>query len=408
MLKEHRGGRPWRVRYYRGRQRGLAAVGGRRRRPRPPTRSARRDVLHLTGITAALGPARWPRSSAPIEVARAAGTLVSFDVNHRATLWSDDEAAPVLARLAAAADLVFAGPEEAALVLGRERPAGPAAFDDGEVLARELAKLGPATVVVKLGALGALALSGDEVHRAPARPVTVVDPVGAGDAFVAGYLSEVVAGGPVARLPADGQRARRRRLRGARGLGGPAHPRRAGRSDPDSRGRRAMTRRPEHEERAMSEQDCSTAAASCRWSCSTTRTRRSRWARPCWPAGIDVVEITLRTDAGLEAIRPLALAARDARRRRLGPGPRPGRPGRAGAGPGSSSAPACSADVVLRCRALDVPALPGVATASDLMAASALGLDEVKFFPAGLLGGRRRSARSPRRSPGCRSCPPAG
>ena len=101
-------------------------------------------------------------------------------------------------------------------------------FDDGEMLARELAKRGPATVVVKLGALGALALSGDEVHRAPARPVTVVDPVGAGDAFVAGYLSEVVADRAGARLPAHGQRPRGGRLRGPRRLGGPAHPRRAG------------------------------------------------------------------------------------------------------------------------------------------------------------------------------------
>ena len=120
---------------------------------------------------------------------------MSFDVNHRATLWSDDEAAPVLARLAAAADLVFAGPEEAACCSARGPAAGPAGFDDGESLARELAKRGPATVVVKLGALGALALSGDEIHRAPALPVAVVDPVGAGDAFVAGYLSEVVDGG---------------------------------------------------------------------------------------------------------------------------------------------------------------------------------------------------------------------
>ena len=95
-------------------------------------------------------------------------------------------------RLVAAADLVFAGPEEAALRARPRELASSATFDDGEELARELAKLGPATVVVKLGALGALALSGDETHRAPARPVAVVDPVGAGDAFVAGYLSEVV------------------------------------------------------------------------------------------------------------------------------------------------------------------------------------------------------------------------
>ena len=73
----------------------------------------------------------------------------------------------------------------------------PPSFEEGEQLARELAKRGPRTVVVKLGALGALALSGDEAHRASALAVAVVDPVGAGDAFVAGYLSEVVAGGPV-------------------------------------------------------------------------------------------------------------------------------------------------------------------------------------------------------------------
>lgn len=102
--------------------------------------------------------------------------------------------------------------------------------------------------------------------------------------------------------------------------------------------------------------------------------------------GIDVVEITLRTDAGLAAIRQL--------------GSLPGMLVGAGsvlvsdqvdqvvqAGARFVVSPGLSADVVLRCRVLDVPALPGVATASDLMAASALGLDEVKFFPAGLLGG---------------------
>jgi 2-dehydro-3-deoxygluconokinase len=193
MLKEHRNGRPWRVRYYRA---GSAAS-------RLSTADVdavadeigAADVLHLTGITAALGASPLAAAERAMEVAHAAGTLVSFDVNHRATLWSDETAAPVLARLAASADLVFAGPEEAALVLGRTP--GPPSFDEGEVLARELAKRGPATVVVKLGALGALALSGDEVHRAPALSVEVVDPVGAGDAFVAGYLSEVVAGASV-------------------------------------------------------------------------------------------------------------------------------------------------------------------------------------------------------------------
>jgi 2-dehydro-3-deoxygluconokinase len=193
MLKEHRDGRPWRVRYYRSGSAASRLAPADIDQPAAAAAITGAKVLHLSGITAALGPAPLAAVEHAVDIARAAGTLVCFDVNHRATLWSDDEAAPVLARLAAAADLVFAGPEEAALVLGRHRPSWPATFDDGETLARELRKRGPVTVVVKLGALGALALSGDEVHRAPARTVTVVDPVGAGDAFVAGYLSELVA-----------------------------------------------------------------------------------------------------------------------------------------------------------------------------------------------------------------------
>lgn len=191
MLKEMRGGKPWRVRYYR---RGSAAS---RLSPSDIDAAAvaAADVLHVSGITAALGPGPRETLDHVIGVAREAGTLVSFDVNYRATLWPPEEAGPVLARLAAAADLVFAGPEEAALLLGL--PVGEVSFELGEELARELAGRGPRTAVVKLGALGAVAVDGDAAHRAEAVPVTVVDPVGAGDAFVAGYLSGLVAGEPV-------------------------------------------------------------------------------------------------------------------------------------------------------------------------------------------------------------------
>jgi 2-dehydro-3-deoxygluconokinase len=187
MLKEHRGGRPSRVRYYR---RGSAAS---RLSPRDVDDAlvAAADVLHLTGITPALGPGPRAAAEHAISVAREAGTLVSFDVNHRRTLWSDEEASTVLAGLVARADLVFAGAEEAALVLGSAAPEAE--------LAAGLAALGPRTAVVKLGERGALAHHGGRVVRAPTEPVAVVDAVGAGDAFVGGYLAELVAGAPVER-----------------------------------------------------------------------------------------------------------------------------------------------------------------------------------------------------------------
>ena len=102
--------------------------------------------------------------------------------------------------------------------------------------------------------------------------------------------------------------------------------------------------------------------------------------------GINIVEITLRTDAGLQAIRRLA-ALPDLH---VGAGSVlvPDQVDQVvEAGARFVVSPGLAVDVVHRCRALDVPPLPGVATASDLMTATALGLDEVKFFPAGLLGG---------------------
>jgi len=63
-------------------------------------------------------------------------------------------------------DLVFAGEDEAALVLG---PHGRV-----EDAAAELAALGPPEVVIKRGAQGALALVEGDVHTAPAVPVDVV------------------------------------------------------------------------------------------------------------------------------------------------------------------------------------------------------------------------------------------
>lgn len=187
MVKEHRHGIPWRVRYYRA---GSAAS---RLDPADLATGAVIDaicsarVLHLTGITAAISPSALATLHRAIEIARAAGTSVSFDVNHRSALWSDAQAAPVLAQLCASADLVFAGEAEAALVLG--------ARDSGkEELARGLARLGPSTVVLKLGARGALALTDDRIVAVEPDPITVVDPVGAGDAFVAGYLGALVDG----------------------------------------------------------------------------------------------------------------------------------------------------------------------------------------------------------------------
>lgn len=149
-------------------------------------------VLHLTGITPALSGTARDAVRAATAVARAAGVPVSLDVNHRAALWTAQEAGAVLRDLLPEVDVLFAGPEEAQL-LGAD--GGPARAP--ERAAAQLAAAGPTQVVVKLGARGAVGHVDGELHPVPAHAVRAVDPVGAGDAFVAGYLAELLEGRPV-------------------------------------------------------------------------------------------------------------------------------------------------------------------------------------------------------------------
>ncbi len=182
MVKHRRSGEVMHVDYHR------AGSAGSRLAPGDlPSDFAGASILHVTGITPALSASARATVFQAVETARARGVTVSLDLNYRAKLWSRFDAAPVLRDLVTRADLVFAGPDEAALILG-DRDAV-----DG------LAELGPAEVVVKDGARGCAALIDGTRHEVPALPVTVVDPVGAGDAFVAGYLADRLAGADPAR-----------------------------------------------------------------------------------------------------------------------------------------------------------------------------------------------------------------
>jgi 2-dehydro-3-deoxygluconokinase len=145
----------------------------------------RARVVYLTGITPALSGSARDTVRYAAELARRAGALVCVALNYRQALWSPQVAGPELAGLVALADVVFAGEGEARLVVDA---------DDAEGLGRGLAALGPRQVLVTRGALGAVAVVDGEVLAAPARPVTAVDPVGAGDAFAAGYLSAMLDG----------------------------------------------------------------------------------------------------------------------------------------------------------------------------------------------------------------------
>lgn len=159
----------------------------------PAARVGEAALLHVTGITPALGPGARAAVRHAVSLARDAGRPVSVDVNMRRTLWSEQEAAPELRWLVSRADIVFCGLADGPVLIG--------ATGSAAELADRVAALGPAHVLVTRGAAGAAYLADGRLLERPARAVTVADPVGAGDAFAAGFLAAYLDGaGPERRL----------------------------------------------------------------------------------------------------------------------------------------------------------------------------------------------------------------
>jgi 2-dehydro-3-deoxygluconokinase len=142
--------------------------------------------LHLTGITGALSPECAEFLTWAAKTARAAGVRVSYDVNYRSRLWEPAAARAATEALLPDVDVLLVGDEEAAALWGW----------DEEACLERFADAGPREVVVKLGARGCAAVVDGERWSSPGFPVRQLDPIGAGDAFAAGYLAATLWGRP--------------------------------------------------------------------------------------------------------------------------------------------------------------------------------------------------------------------
>jgi 2-dehydro-3-deoxyphosphogluconate aldolase / (4S)-4-hydroxy-2-oxoglutarate aldolase len=110
-------------------------------------------------------------------------------------------------------------------------------------------------------------------------------------------------------------------------------------------------------------------------------------ARALLAGGVNVLEITLRTPLALDCMRAIAASVPEAI---VGAGTiRSVHDARAAldAGCRFGVSPGYSADIGCACKQIGLPLLPGVATASEVMAANADGYEFLKFFPATAAGG---------------------
>jgi len=142
-----------------------------------------RAVL-VTGVTALIGPG--PQATALALLSRAHGLRI-VDPNLRAGLWGSDRRAELVRPLIDRCDLLLTGGPELAELYGDGDP---------RTLAGRVASRGVREVVVR-DAAAVAALAGSEWYTLDITRDSAVDPIGAGDAFNAGYIAVRLRGGTI-------------------------------------------------------------------------------------------------------------------------------------------------------------------------------------------------------------------
>ena len=171
------------------------------------------QIAHLSGLIGALSP---ETGKFCLEIARAAkanGTRVSFDLNHRASFWEgrEKELREIFEEIASIADVLVGNEEDFQLCLGIQGPEAGGkdlaakidgfkgmidrarqAYPNAEVFATTLREV----VNANCHRWGAILAEGDNWHVVEPREITVLDRIGGGDGFVGGMLYAILKGWP--------------------------------------------------------------------------------------------------------------------------------------------------------------------------------------------------------------------
>ncbi len=143
-------------------------------------------TLIAAGTVFAAEPSRSAAFRA-FELARAAGLPIIFDVDYRPYSWPSAQVAEeVLSRAGSMSDVIIGNDDEFGFMAGSK--------DDGLAKARELAETSAQIVVYKMGEHGAVTFHNGTELRTGVYPVKAVKPTGAGDSFMAGFLTSIADG----------------------------------------------------------------------------------------------------------------------------------------------------------------------------------------------------------------------
>ena len=178
-------------------------------------------ILHISGLIAAMSRSTTEFCLAAARAAKAHGTLVSFDLNHRATFWKgrEEELHQAFHEIASVADILVGNEEDFQLCLGFTGPEAGGKDLSGKIesfkgMIREVkakysnAKVFGTTLRQVISAnehlWGCLMLSGDEWYVEEPRTIPVMDRIGGGDGFTGGLLYGILKGWEPAKWPQFG------------------------------------------------------------------------------------------------------------------------------------------------------------------------------------------------------------
>ncbi len=153
-------------------------------------------LFHVSGISQGISSSACDAVFEAMTASKEAGVIVSYDPNLRLKLWPLSRARAIIHKAVTMADIVLPSLEDATALTG---------MDNEEEIAQFYLDLGPAVVVLKLGAKGALlAVKEDadgvailKTRRFLPYEVNSVDMTGAGDTFDGGFAVGYLAGWPL-------------------------------------------------------------------------------------------------------------------------------------------------------------------------------------------------------------------
>jgi len=145
-------------------------------------------VFHVSGITPALSPECRATTEVAIATAKKLGCMVSFDINYRARLWSKEAARECLSRLLPQVNILISTSDDIEILFGYTG-------EEAEVARRMKETFGNDVVAMTIrhaptvlhGYWSSLALA-DRVYTGRVTELELVDRVGSGDAYTAGFL----------------------------------------------------------------------------------------------------------------------------------------------------------------------------------------------------------------------------